>query len=125
MEQTPKMTLAGKILSGLLVAFMALSAFGKLSAQPPVVEMFVQKLGFAAEKLPVIAALELACAIVFAVPQTALVGAILISCYFGGAVASHVRISDPFVGPVVFGALPWVALMLREPRLRALLPFLR
>jgi len=119
------MTLAGKILSGLLVAFMALSAFGKLSAQPPVVEMFVQKLGFAAEKLPVIAALELACAIVFAVPQTALVGAILISCYFGGAVASHVRISDPFVGPVVFGALPWVALMLREPRLRALLPFLR
>jgi hypothetical protein len=125
MEQTPRMTLAGKILSGLVVAFMALSAAGKLTGQAAVVEMFTQKFGFQASTISTVGVLELACAILFAVPQTAVLGAILIAAYFGGATATHVRVGDAFLAPVILGALPWVALVLREPSLRALLPFRR
>lgn len=125
MEQTPRMTLGGRILSGLFVFMLVASAAGKLTSQAPVVEMLTQKLGFQASTVPVLGALELACAVVFAVPRTAVLGALLITGYFGGATAAHVRVGDAFVTPLVLGAVGWVALLLREPRLRALLPFLR
>lgn len=125
MEQTKNMTLAGRILSGLFVVLLVGSAFGKLTSQPQVVEMLTQKLGFQASTVPVLGALELVCALVFAVPQTALLGAVLITGYFGGATAAHVRIGDAFVTPLVLGAVGWMALLLREPRLRALFPLRR
>lgn len=125
MEQSPKMTLAGRILSGLFVVMLVGSAFGKLTSQPQVVEMLTQKLGFQASTVPVLGVLELTCALLFAVPQTAVLGAVLITGYFGGATAAHVRISDAFVTPLVLGAIGWTALLLREPSLRALFPFRR
>lgn len=65
---------------------------------------------------------ELACTLIYVVPQTATLGAILLTGYLGGAIATHVRIADPFWGPAVGGILVWLGLFLREPRLRKLIP---
>jgi hypothetical protein len=67
--------------------------------------------------------LEIACAVVYAIPRTSVLGAILLTGYLGGATATHVRIGDPlFFAPVIFGVLVWAGLFLRDNRLRALLP---
>lgn len=58
----------------------------------------------------------------YAVPQTSVLGAVLVTGYLGGAVSAHVRVGQPFVLPLVLGIFVWVALYLREPRLRALAP---
>ena len=67
--------------------------------------------------------IELACAILYAIPATSVLGAILITGWLGGAVATHLRIGDPKAAfAVVFGIVVWLALFLREPRLRRLVP---
>ncbi len=66
---------------------------------------------------------ELTCAILYVVPRTTVLGAILLSGYLGGAVASHVRLGQPvFFIPAILGVVVWLGIFLREPRLRALLP---
>jgi xanthine/uracil permease len=62
---------------------------------------------------------------VYVIPQTSVLGAILLTGYLGGAVATHVRIDDNFVPPIVMGVLVWLGLFLRDPRLRALIPLRR
>jgi hypothetical protein len=62
------------------------------------------------------------CTILYLIPQTSVLGAILLTGYLGGAVATHVRIGDQFVPPVLLGALLWLGLYLRDVRLRALIP---
>lgn len=64
---------------------------------------------------------ELLCVVVYLIPRTSVLGAILITGYFGGAVATHVRVSDAFVIPLVLGVLAWGGLFLRDARLRELL----
>jgi Mn2+/Fe2+ NRAMP family transporter len=67
--------------------------------------------------------LEIACTVIYVIPRTSVLGAILLTGYLGGATATHVRIGDPsFFGPVIFGVLVWLGLWLRDARLRALLP---
>jgi hypothetical protein len=66
--------------------------------------------------------LELVCTVIFLMPQTAVLGAILLTGYLGGETATHVRIGDPFFAPIVLGVLVWGGLYLRDARLRALLP---
>ena len=66
--------------------------------------------------------LELACMIIFLIPRTAVLGAILLTAYLGGATATHVRIGDPFIFPVVTGMFIWLAMFLRDARIRALIP---
>jgi hypothetical protein len=66
--------------------------------------------------------LELTCMVIYVIPSTSVLGAILLTGYLGGAVATHVRISDPFFGPLVLGILVWLGLYLRDARVRALLP---
>jgi hypothetical protein len=58
----------------------------------------------------------------YLIPRTSTLGAILLTGYLGGATATHVRVGEPFYFPVIFGALIWLGLLLREPRLRLLLP---
>ncbi len=94
----------------------------KLSQRPEVVAMFTTKLGYPAGALFGLALLELACAAIYVVPRTSVLGAILLTGYLGGAVATHVRVGDVFVVPLVLGILVWVGLYLRETRLRALAP---
>jgi hypothetical protein len=112
----------GRVVSALPVLALALSASMKLSHQPKVIDMFVGKFGYREGDLTTIAILELACALVYAVPKTSVLGAVLVTAYLGGAVATHVRVSDVFLTPLVLGVLVWIGLWLREPRLRKLAP---
>lgn len=110
----------GRGLSALVVLALSASAAAKLSHAPAVIDGLARS-GFAEPLLDPLAALELACAALYAIPRTAALGAILVTGYLGGAVATHVRVDEAFAAPVLLGALAWVGLWLREPRLRALL----
>jgi hypothetical protein len=63
------------------------------------------------------------CVVLYAIPATSVLGAAAVTAYLGGAVATHVRLGEPFIAPVVIGLLAWVGLLLRDRRLRALVPF--
>jgi hypothetical protein len=112
----------GRVLSGLPVLMLLLSASMKLSHPPMVVETFVGKLGYPANILPALAVLELLCTVIYVVPRTAVLGAVLLTGYLGGAVATHVRVGEPFVIPLTLGVLVWAGLYLRDDRIPALLP---
>jgi hypothetical protein len=117
----------GLLLSALPVLFMLADGVMKLVNPPPVAQTSAQ-LGYAAGVTLAIGILELVCVAVYLVPPTACLGAILLTGYLGGAVASHVRIGSPFfsiVFPVMLGMLVWGGLYLRDDRLRALLPLRR
>jgi hypothetical protein len=117
--------LTGRILSGLVVLFMALDAGAKLVRPEPVVEGTLE-LGFPeASILPLGIALLVSTAL-YALPRTAVLGAILLTGYLGGAVAAHVRVANPMLShtlfPVYFGVLLWLGLWLRSPVVRNLCP---
>ena len=79
--------------------------------------------GWPAESLLTIGVLELASVLLYMIPKTSVLGAILLTGYLGGAIATHLRMSEPVPQQVVFGVLIWGALYLRDERLRKLLPF--
>jgi len=115
---------AGRIISALPVLMLLFSGVMKLVKPVPVVQEFA-RLGYPESVALGIGILELACTGIYAIPRTSILGAILLTGYLGGAVATHVRIGDPFFnvfGPILFGALAWAGLYLRDDRLRALLP---
>lgn len=108
--------IVGWVLSGLLALFLAgASAGGKFTDFPGKQEMF-DKMGWDVELMKKVGVLEVAVTILFLIPRTAFIGAILLSAYLGGATAAHVRINDQFFMPVIMGVLAWVALGLRDPR---------
>jgi hypothetical protein len=117
-----KMLWTGRIMSALPVLLLAFSAVAKLMKPASVVDGFV-RLGYPESLILRIAVLELVCAVVYVIPRTSIVGAILLTGYLGGAIATHVRVGEPFFGPVVAGVLVWGGLFLRDQRLRALIPF--
>lgn len=112
----------GRVLSTLPVLMLLMSAGMKFAKPPEVVEGF-GKLGYSVDLAVPLGIAELACTIIYVVPQTAVLGAILLTGYLGGATATHVRVGDPWFGPVIFGVILWLGLYLRDARLRALLPF--
>lgn len=79
-------------------------------------------LGIPMTKAVGIGVLEIACTLLYLVPRTSVLGAILLTGYLGGATAIHVRVGDPFLATVILGVLVWGGIYLREPRLRALVP---
>ncbi|MCU1219213.1 MAG: rane protein [Candidatus Angelobacter sp.] len=117
----------GRILSGLVVLFLLVDAGFKLikPLPAPAVQAFGQ-LGYPVGLAAGIGILLLACVALYAVPRTSVLGAILLTGYLGGAVASHVRVGDPWFShalfPVYIGLLIWGGLYLRDQRLRALIP---
>jgi hypothetical protein len=114
---------AGRILSGLAVLFLLFDSVIKLMTIGPVVESFTQ-LGYPVSLSVGIGLLELVCVAVYLIPRTAMVGAVLLTGYLGGAVATHVRVSSPLFSHVLFptyvAALIWAGLYLRDSRLRPL-----
>lgn len=109
------------ILPSLLFAF---SGIMKL-AHPPALDE-----GFAKMQIPVswalpLGILELTCLVVYLIPHTAVVGAILLTGYLGGAILTHLRVGDFNGAHIVFGVILWGGLWLRDPRLRALMPFVK
>lgn len=117
----PWMLWTGRGLSLLPVLMLLASGVMKLAKPAFVVEEF-QRLGYAETLATPIGIVELACTAVYVVPQTSVLGAVLLTGYLGGATATHVRIGDPYFAPVVLGALLWGGLVLRDARLRACLP---
>jgi hypothetical protein len=123
---TPKAMLwTGRVLSGLAVALFVMSAAMKLSQNPEVVQGWEGKSGYPLSTLVPIGIVELVCVALYAVPRTAVLGALLLTAYLGGATATHVRISDPFMSPIVIGVVVWAGLYLRDARIRALVPLRR
>jgi len=116
-----KMLWAGRVLTALPVLMLLFSGIMKLLKPAPLVEEFA-RLGYPESLALGIGIVEIVCTIIYAIPRTSVLGAILLTGYLGGATATHVRIGDPFIGPIVGGVLVWGALFLRDPRLRALLP---
>ncbi|HEY3057250.1 MAG TPA: DoxX family protein [Thermoanaerobaculia bacterium] len=119
--ESKKMIWTGRIISALIILFMLVDGGAKVVKLKPYVEGTV-KVGYPESLVVPLGIVELVCTIIYAVPQTAVLGAILMTGYFGGATATHVRIGQPFYIPVVFGILVWVGLYLRDARLRALIP---
>jgi hypothetical protein len=118
---------AGRIMSGLVIAFLAFDGVFKFvkPAPAPVVETFAH-LGWSLSLAPVLGTILLVCTVLYVIPNTSVLGAILLTGYLGGAVATHFRAGDPLFSHVLFptylGVLLWGGLYLREPRLRALIP---
>jgi DoxX-like protein len=116
------MVWGGRVLSAVPVLMMTMSAAMKLSHQPVMAEMFTRKFGYSASALTGIGLLELLTVVLYAIPRTAILGAVLVTGYLGGAIATHVRIGEAFGIPLVLGILVWAGLYLRDERVRALLP---
>lgn len=111
----------GLVLTVLLALFMLVDAVPKLLQLQPVVEATMQ-MGFPAGTVPVIGGVLLVCLVLYLIPRTALLGAVLLTGYLGGAVCAQLRIEAPLLStllfPVYFGTLVWVALYLRNAQLR-------
>lgn len=115
---------AGRVLSGLAVAFLLFDASFKFMATPEAVAATTE-LGWPADVLPVLGVIELVCLALYLVPRTALVGAVLWTGYLGGAIATHLRVHNPLwshtLFPVYVAILIWGGLWLRDRRARALI----
>ena len=115
---------AGWIMTALPALLLIFSAVMKFMAPPPVVQGFVH-LGYPAGIAFCLGFVELACTIIYLIPCTSVLGAILLTGYLGGATASTLRVGDPYLMTPVVGVVIWGGLFLRDPRLRALIPFRR
>ena len=114
----------GRILSALAALFLLADGVAKLFKPAPVVEGTVQ-LGYPESVIVGLGIVLTACTILYLIPRTSVLGAILLTGYLGGAVATHVRVGGPLfnvIFPDIFGALVWGGLYLRDARLRALIP---
>ncbi len=109
------------ILSAIPVAMLVMSATMKLIKHPQAIEG-MPHLGYPMHLLTPLGILELTCTILYVIPQTSVLGAILLTGYLGGATATHVRIGEPWFIPVGLGVVIWLGLWLRNPRLQDLLP---
>ena len=115
MNGAKKLEIAGWVLSVLVSLFLiGASAMGKFTQWEGKAEMFA-KMGWTENVMFKIGIVEVAIAILFLIPRTSFVAAILLAAYLGGAVATHVRVGDAFFFPIIIGMLAWIALGLREP----------
>jgi hypothetical protein len=117
-----KMFWIGRIISAIPVLLLLFSAVMKIIKAAPVVQGF-PRYGYPDSQIVMLGVLELLSCVVYAIPRTAVLGAILMTAYLGGATASNVRIGDPsYVMTVLLGVFVWGGLFFRDPRVRALLP---
>ena len=113
----------GRILSGIVVLFLLFDSITKLITIKPVVDG-MRQLGYPVPLAPVIGAILLICVVLYVIPRTAPLGAILLTGYLGGAVASQLRLEMPLLGytlfPIYVAVLAWGGLYLRDSRVRTL-----
>ena len=115
----------GRIISAVVVLFLLFDSITKVLKVRAVMEASAQ-LGYSANTIFTIGLILLVCTVFYIIPQTAVLGAILLTGYLGGAVAANLRIGSSMFNtlfPIVFAALAWTGLFLRESRLAALIPF--
>ena len=121
----PALVWTGRVLSSIVVLFLVFDGVMKLIAITPVADAFRQ-LGYPLESASAIGYLALACALLYAIPRTAVLGAIVLTGLLGGAISTHVRVHDPLFTHTLFGVylgvIAWGGLWLRDARLRAMIP---
>ncbi|WP_342087593.1 DoxX family protein [Dyadobacter sp. OTU695] len=120
--RTDKAALVGKIISALCILFLLFDAGGKVIMESHHVEGSAA-LGWPADQVQSIGIALLISTILYIIPRTAILGAILITGYLGGAIAVMVRAGQPLYFAAVFGVLVWAGLYLRDEKIRALIPF--
>lgn len=117
---------AGYIMSGLPVLFLLFDSLGKFVKPEPVVTGTVE-LGYQETVILPLGIILLVCTMIYLIPKSSVLGAILLTGYLGGAVATHVRVGNPLfthtLFPVYIGVLLWLGIYLRSPGLRRLIPF--
>jgi DoxX-like family len=116
---------AGYLMSALPALFLLMDAIMKFVQPEPVLKA-TQDLGYPESSILGLGIVLLSCTVLYLIPRTAVLGAILLTGYLGGAVAAHVRHEDglfPILFPVIFGALLWGGLYLRDERLRSIIPW--
>jgi len=122
-SKTAKSVIAGRVLSGLAIAFLTMDAAFKLFPSQMVFEG-TAKLGWPIETIIPLGITLLACVILYAIPATSAFGALFLTGYLGGAIATHVRVGDPLFSHILFptyvAVIAWGGLYLRNPKLRAL-----
>ncbi len=121
-----KLLFAGRAMSGLVVLFLLFDSIGKLMRVPQVMKGTTE-LGISASLVVPIGIVLLVCTVLYAIPRTSVLGAILLSGYLGGAVAIQLRVGNPLFGyvlfPVYLGILLWGGLYCREPKVARSIPF--
>lgn len=117
-----KMVLAGRILAAPAVLLLAFSAYMKFFPNQEAMEGMA-KSGMTMELVKCIGVIELLCLIVYLIPQTAVLGAILLTGYLGGATFSHVKAGEPPIVAIIVGIVVWGSLFLRDERVRQLMPW--
>ncbi len=119
---------AGRIMSAFVVFTLVADGTIQLFAPAQIAGM-LRETGFATDLTRVVGPIILACAILYAIPATSVLGAILVTGFLGGAICAHVRIgelgSPPEIVSLLLGAMTWGALYARDPRIRAILPLIR
>lgn len=118
------MVWAGRVISLWPVFVVLMSATWKLTRNPWYVGEFA-RIGWRESSLNLLAFLQLGSIVLYLIPQTAILGAVLLTGYLGGAIATYTRIGEayPVLVPLSTSMIAWLGIYLREPRLRALLPF--
>ena len=119
-----KVTWTGRVISILVSLVFLFSATFKFIDGPQVKEGF-EHLGLPERMMLPLGILELACVIVYLIPATSILGAILLTGYLGGAILTHWRIGEPVYTQIILGILVWLGLWLREGRLKPLIPIWR
>ena len=114
----------GRVISGLVSLIFVISALMKLLGGAEV-KQGMAHLGLPESLIMPLAILEISCVVVYLIPVTAVLGAILLTGYVGGAICTHWRVGDPVLVQIALGILVWLGLYLREARLKALIPLRR
>ena len=116
-----KIVWAGRVISILVSLLFAMSAFMKLRGGAEVTQGMAH-LGLPESLIMPLAILEISCVVIYAIPATSVLGAILLTGYIGGAICTHLRVGDPFFMQIAIGIFIWLGLYLREDRLKGLIP---
>ena len=116
-----KIVWVGRVISVLVSLLFAMSAFMKLKGGAEVMQGMAH-LGFPESLIMPLAILEISCVVIYLIPATSVLGAILLTGYIGGAICTHLRVGDPFFIQIALGIFVWLGLYLRENRLKALIP---
>ena len=121
MAASGKVVWVGRVISVLLSLLFAMSAFMKLKGGAEVMQGMAH-LGLPESLIMPLAILEISCVVIYLIPATSVLGAILLTGYIGGAICTHWRVGDPFFIQIALGIFVWLGLYLRENRLKALIP---
>ena len=120
--ESKKLVIASYVFTVLSAAVFVMSAAMKFSSKPEVIQNFAS-LGFSQNLIAPIGVIEVLCLVLYLIPRTSILGAVLVTGYLGGALCTHLRAGQSVLAPLVIGVFVWAGVYLRTPTLRALIPF--